>query len=733
MDFSKTLLLIFTLSVLVLPPASQAIDISQTNVSDETNGQIKIAADSSELSTIKATIDSLMQRNNLSEAYRLSHLGLKKAEHSGNTESIFDISLALAGQFLDRNIPDSTIYYSEKARDLADTNEKLKQALNSLGNGHAKAGRSVIAIDLYENVLSIADNLNNDRYSVGVLINLATAYSSQGDHNKGLQYYFKALERSEELGNNEFIAIITNNLGDKYNELENYDQAEYYLNRSKEVSEANGLQTNLVRVLLNLGNTYMATERYDDAEDAYSNVLSFHKESGNVTGEIQVIYNLGMLHLAKDNYGKARDYLNESFQRSREVNILPGMFYSTNGLGELALKTGNIKQAIERYQRGVSLTEETDNPAMKIAAYQNMYTAYKQNGNDSEALAWLEKGNKLEEDMRSLESDRLRAQYETKFELRRSEQEKQLVEIQREQQQSQLRQQRWVIILALFGITILLIAGFILLRINQKRKNANLKLIDTNRQLKKLNQTVQDQKEELERLNNIKTKMFAIIAHDLRGPLGSLQSLLYLLREHDLSEKETNELTANLEKNMLENSSMMDNLLGWAQSQMNGLAINKRAFDLRLAVQSVLDQFTLQLETKGINLVTEVPENTMIYADYDLIKLVLRNLIANAIKFTNSGSAIYIKSGKSDNDTYEIAVEDHGIGIPEKDRPKIFSDEHFTSTGTNKEKGSGLGLNLCKEYVEKHGGSIWFITEVGKGSTFYFTIDAAEEQELINA
>ncbi|WP_340106619.1 tetratricopeptide repeat-containing sensor histidine kinase [Rhodohalobacter sp. 8-1] len=707
--------------------------MSQKDVSEEGPGQNSATQDSSELDIIKANIESLMRSNQLSKAYELSHQGLKKAEQSGDTGSIFDISLALAGQFLDRNIPDSTIYYSKKARDLADSNEKLKQALNSLGNGHAKAGRSIIAIDLYENVLSIADSLDNDRYSVGVLINLATAYSSQGDHNKGLQYYFEALERSEELGNNEFIAIITNNLGDKYNELENYDQAEYYLNRSKEVSEAEGLQTNLVRVLLNLGNTYMATERYDDAEDAYSKVLSFHKKSGNVTGEIQVIYNLGMLHLARDNYGKARDYLNESFERSREVNILPGMFYSTNGLGELALETENINEAIERYQMGVSLTEETDNPSMKIASYHNMYTAYKQAGNASEALAWLEKGNELEEDMRSLESDRLRAQYETKFDLRRSEQEKQLVELQREQQQAQLQQQRWIIILALSGITILLIAGLILLRINQKRKNANLKLIDTNRQLKDLNQTVQDQKEELERLNNIKTKLFAIIAHDLRGPLGSLQSLLYLLREHDLSEKETNELTANLEKNMLENSSMMDNLLGWAQSQMNGLSINKRVFDLHLAVQSVLDQFTLQLETKGINLVTEVPENTMIYADYDLMKLVLRNLIANAIKFSNSGSAIYIKSEKSGNGMYKVAIEDHGIGIPEKDRAKIFSDEHFTSTGTNKEKGSGLGLNLCKEYVEKHGGSIWFNTEVNEGTTFYFTIDAAEEQELINA
>ena len=733
MDFIKSFLLLITLFAYLISGAVQdknTVDGKNSTEQPELNNS---SLNSSEFDSLKSTVESLMRQNRLTEAYELSHRGLRLAREAEHRETKFDLYLSLAGQFMNRNIPDSTIHYSEQARDLAATDEERKQALNSLGNGHAKAGRSIIAIDLYEQVLALADSLNNERYSVGVLINLATAYSNQGDSNQGLQYFFEALERSEELGNNEFIAIITNNLGDKYNELENYEQAEYYLNRSMEVSEQEELQSNLVRVLLNLGNTYMATDRFDEAENAYTRVLSYHQKSGNITGEIQVIYNLGMLHLAKEEYEKTRDYLIESLTRSEDVNIIPGIFYSTNGLGELALELGNVDEAVERYEKGVSITQETGNPAMMLTAYQNMYTAYKQGGNDSKALEWLEKVTDLKDDTRSVESDRLQAQYETKFALRRSEQEKLLIEMQREQQQAQLQQQRLIIILALSGITILLIAGFILLRTNQKRKAANIKLVDSNRQLKKLNQTVQDQKEELERLNNIKTKMFAIIAHDLRGPLGSLQSLLYLLREHDLSEKETNELTANLEKNMLENSSMMDNLLGWAQSQMNGLSVNKRAFDLNLAIQSVLDQFTLQLETKDIDLIAEVPRNTMIYADYDLMKLVIRNLIANAIKFSNDGSTIYIKSEKTDEDMYRVAVEDNGVGIADEDKEKIFSDEHFTSVGTNKEKGSGLGLTLCKEYVEKHGGSIWFKSDAGEGTTFFFTVNAAEEQELINA
>jgi len=684
--------------------------------------------------SLEIVVDDLVRSNNLAEAYKLSHKGLKMAREIGYTEGLFNLSLQLSGQFLNRNNPDSTIFYSELALDLAETDIQQKKALNSLGNGHAKAGRSIIAIDLYEQVLELADSLSNDHYSVGVLINLATAYSNQGEDNKGLQYYFRALERSEELGNKEFIAIITNNLGDKYNDVGNYEQAEYYLLRSMEISEREGIRSNLVRVLLNIGNTYKHTGQYDKAEESYTRVLEMHRESGNTTGEIQVNYNLGMMYLAKKEYRTAREYLQLSLNDSRALNLLPGIFYSVNGLGQLELELGNISESIDFYSEGVSIVDTIDNKQMRKVAYNNMYNAYKRIGNSTQALNWLERVNELDEELRSFERDRLMAEYETKFNLRRSEQEKRLIQLQQEQQQAQLDLQRTVILLSFAGITFLLIAGFVLIRTNQKRKNVNEELLQSNMKLKKLNDKVQEQKEELERLNNIKTKLFAIIAHDLRGPLSSLQSLLYLLREHNLSEEETRKLTSNLEKNMLENSSMMDNLLGWAQSQMNGITLNMRIFDLKFCVESVLDQFILQLENKQIKLDVEVADGTMIYADYDLMKLVIRNLLANAIKFSNPDSTITIRSEKADDHFFQVAVIDSGVGIPKQNQSKIFSSENFTSQGTENEKGNGLGLNLCKEYVEKHGGSIWFTSVEGEGTSFYFTIASEKKkEELVNA
>ena len=717
--------MLFALLLSVLPIFSFAqlntIEIKPNfDISEETEATVD---------SVEIYVEDLMRRNQLLKAYEWTNKGIELSRKIGYRKGEFKLTLLKSGQFLNRNMTDSTIFYSEYALDLAESDLEQKQALNSLGNGHAKAGRSIIAIDLYEQVLALADSLQNERYSVGVLVNLATAYSGMGQFDEGLRYFYEALERSEEMQNKEFIALITNNLGDKFISIGNFDQAEYYLQRSREISEREQIISNLVRVQLNLGNLYKNTDRFDEAEEFYNKALDMNSRSGNVPGQIQVIYNMGMMYLKKNDYESARDHFLRSLAQSREVNLPMGIYYNTNGLGELDLKMGNYSQAISHYEEAIEISESLDSNPLKLAAFENIYEAYKQAGNSSQALNWLEQVVDLNEKIRTTERERISAEFETKFNLRRAEQEKRLAEVQQEQQQAEIEQQRWIIVTAFAGITILLIAGAVLILSNRKRKAANLKLSESNRELKKLNKTVQEQKEELERLNNIKTKLFAIVAHDLRGPLSSLQSLLYLLREHDLSEEETNKLIMNLEKNMLENSSMMDNLLGWAQSQMNGISVNKRSFDLKFCIESVLDQFKLQAENKHISLEIGVPQDTFIFADYDLMKLVLRNLIANAIKFSHEGSAIKIGAEKESEQTYKIFVQDSGVGIPEQHQSKIFTEEHFTSQGTNREKGSGLGLNLCKEYVEKHGGEIWFETKEAKGTTFYFTIAADQKVE----
>lgn len=711
-----------------LPAAAQNLEQSR-DVTFDMGTENRATVDS-----IEVFVDDLIRRNQLADAHHWATRGLKLADKIDYAEGEFELAILNAYQFLNRSMTDSTIFYSERALELSANEDQKKKAMNSLANGYSRSGQSIIAIDLYEKVLALSDSVENDMHRVGVLSNLANTHARQGNIDTSLRYYFEALEKSEDAGNDEYIAIISNNLGDKFTLQENYEQAEYYLDRSREISERIDLRSNLVRVYLNLGILYQSTGRFEEAENSFQQALDMQQEAGSLPGEIQVRYNIGTMYIEKNEFDQARTYLQESLNKSREIGFPMGTYYGSKGMGQLEHKLGNYTKAIEYFTEAAEISKSFDSKEPQLDTYEELYEAHKSAGNEDQALNWLEKVNELTEEIQSTEQDQLTAQYETKFNLRQSEQEREIAELQQEQQSAQLELQKWIILFAFAGITVLLIVGAVLIRSNQKRKRANRLLIKSNRQLKQLNKTVENQKEELERLNNIKTKLFAIIAHDLRGPLSSLQSMLYLLREHELSEDETNKLITSLEKNMLENSSMMDNLLGWAKSQMNGISVNKRPFDLRHAIESVLEQFTLQAESKGVEFIIELPKNSTVCADYDLLKLVLRNLIANAIKFSYANSRIHIGADHAGDSTFRVYVKDHGIGIAKENRSKIFTDDHFTSQGTNSEKGSGLGLNLCKEYIENHGESIWFETEEGKGSTFYFTIAAeTREKELVNS
>lgn len=314
------------------------------------------------------------------------------------------------------------------------------------------------------------------------------------------------------------------------------------------------------------------------------------------------------------------------------------------------------------------------------------------------------------------------------FGLNRHNQVNQVVKVRQSQQDLQLQSQHIIIAISIAGFLILVIIAVMIFRTSIERKNTNLRLEEHNKQiedqnakLEKLNKTIKEQNSELEQLDHIKSKMFAIVAHDLRGPMSSLQSLLYLLRDHKLSPDDIGELTTSLEINLQENASTMDNLLAWARSQMSGISLNYRDFTLLEAVNVVKAQARFQAENKGINLLVDVSPQIEVSADYDMLKLILRNLIANAIKFSEPEDRIEITAVMNEDEVI-VTVSDTGMGIRKEDQVKIFAGKYYTSKGTKNEKGSGLGLSLCKEFIEQHGGRIWFESKEGEGTTFFFTI-----------
>jgi signal transduction histidine kinase len=242
-----------------------------------------------------------------------------------------------------------------------------------------------------------------------------------------------------------------------------------------------------------------------------------------------------------------------------------------------------------------------------------------------------------------------------------------------------------------------------------------------NRLLGTKNQEIQLQALQLSDLNVTKDKLLSIISHDVRGPLASLRGLINIICRGELTQQEFIVNSVKLRQNLDSVQEDLDNLLYWAQSQLNGLQINAEELNVRAIVSDKMKLFKDVAERKDLTIINDISEELTVVSDRNHMGLIVRNLLANAIKFNTRGGSIRIQE-KIIGERVEISVTDSGVGIKSSDLNKLFNAQtHFSNLGTDQEKGVGIGLLLTKEFIEKSGGSIWVTSEVGKGSTFTFT------------
>jgi signal transduction histidine kinase len=232
---------------------------------------------------------------------------------------------------------------------------------------------------------------------------------------------------------------------------------------------------------------------------------------------------------------------------------------------------------------------------------------------------------------------------------------------------------------------------------------------------------IKQQNLELEEVNHVKDKLLSVVSHDIRGPLGSLHLALNLVKSGSLSAEEFQKITEGLESRLTQTTEFIDNLLQWAKLQMKGETFEPDRLDLSKLAEESARLVEPDCTQKNIRLENHIHGNLYAYADLNMIRSVFRNLLTNAIKFTKPNGTISISAYGLD-EKIVLSVADSGVGIPEKNRSKMFTIASVATQGTKQEKGTGLGLVLCKEFVEKNGGNIWFESQQGKGTTFFFSV-----------
>ncbi len=258
------------------------------------------------------------------------------------------------------------------------------------------------------------------------------------------------------------------------------------------------------------------------------------------------------------------------------------------------------------------------------------------------------------------------------------------------------------------------------------------------RYISRINQQLEQKQEEiiqankkLQEINALRDKLFSIISHDLRNPFASIASFSRIIKRdiNELTKDELRELAIELDRSVNKINTLLDNLLHWSLAQTGKLTYNPEYIALSELVEENIDLVLAAAREKGVALINTIEKDVVVWSDVNMTNSIIRNLLSNAIKYVNRGGRITLSSERV-NDMNHVSVADTGVGISEESKPRLFQQDHLLSTyGTKDEKGSGLGLLICKEFTEKQGGRIWFTSEPDIGSTFFFSLPAEKKIE----
>jgi C4-dicarboxylate-specific signal transduction histidine kinase len=504
-------------------------------------------------------------------------------------------------------------------------------------------------------------------------------------------------------------------------------------------------------------NYYWAHKNPNKASTLYERALEMSKKIENLNAQFILTTNIGLIAVDLENHDKAINQFESAAkvaqQLGRKSDVASSKINRANSLYEV----NKLQQAIESLNEATTIAQEIGEPKLLRNAYSLYTKVYDKMGNRTESTNYFNLYTAIskkiqDEELKRREADanRIVMQAESKVTIVEAEKkatEKELAEkdielftkqriLEKAQQEAKEREMeiellsaqsklqtaeisrqklmRNIYIFIIFAAVI--IAGLMYYNYNEKKK-ANILLQNKNFEIRA-------QAEELEKLNSLKDKLFSIISHDLRSPIASLITLINLTEQGYLKEDGFKNVISELSKNVGYTSSLLENLLRWSQSQLKGTAVNTAIFNISEIISERFELLKNQAEAKSVSISFSIDSSINAFADKDMIELVLRNLTSNAIKFCNPYDKIEI-SAKHKNSSLEFCVADSGIGISPDVMNNLFGLNMYTSRGTQNEKGTGLGLILCKDFVELNGGHIWAESTLGKGSKFFFTIPTA--------
>lgn len=579
----------------------------------------------------------------------------------------------------------------------------------------------------------LAQRLNYQRGRAWALNRMAIAQAAKGHLSLATQYYHRALTIFEQIGDERGQASTFNNIGYMLRLQKQYDESLKYTLAAYQISERNNTKPTLAVNLTNLGWIYLLKKDYPTALSYSQRAVGLADSLGDSYYAAISRHIVGQVWLKQGKYQLARQLFGDGLAIAEKGQLKQQTAFHLLGLGEVYVALGDYPNAQASLARALAVAQEVAAPEILLDVSDLLTKINREAGRHREAFEYDDIYHAAKDSVFSVEQNRQINRLKFEFDSERKQQELKTL-AQEKDLQTELKQFYLYLVLGA-GATALFIAlyatqlyfGQKKLRWAYDRLTQQQKVLAANNlEIAQQTQALLKQAEQLKELHRVKDQTLSIIAHDLRGPLTALQGVIEILDPDIVDPSEFAFIKANLTSQYTNVNTVLENLLNWARRQFEGAGSVKENISVYDLAQEVGQLYEPIAAAKFIALTHLMPPDLSVQADPSHLRLILRNLVNNAIKFTPEHGRIEVLATLHSPLMVAVEVRDNGVGMSPEQVDKLFDQRRsFSTLGTQNELGTGLGLLLCKEFVEKNHGTIWVESQMGKGTSFHFTLPQA--------
>lgn len=539
---------------------------------------------------------------------------------------------------------------------------RLLKAESHLGLNHNMMGNLFTALQYFLQAKSRIKPTDTENNQI-IYLNIANIYSALKLHEKAVEVYRQCLIFAQNVGNKYMEAIVSGNLAGTLIQLGKFDEVEALARHSLALSEELNDVVGIGFAYCTLAEYYIHNNDLKNGEIHVQKSIEAYNSVDNKHGLVDANLALAKLRQMKPDLNEALYYAQKAYELANDISANTARLYASRLLSEIYAAMGKHNKAYEFQLKTQNIVDSLN--TLRVSELLS--------GFENERLLSLKKAQ------------------EEAFNIERK------------------LQKRFNNIIT--AISAILLIGLILLAWVSYR-------------LYKLNIKLGKQALELEKAANFKTRLISILSHDLRSPLNSMEGMLHLLDEELLKSGDLQQLKTDLIKRFQSTNTHLQNVLNWVKSQIEGENVQPQKVECHQLINNSIEFLADTSKQKAIVIQNNTPSPTYAFADPNLLDVIFRNLLSNALKFSHTHSVVSINC-KTQSDKIIFSVTDFGVGIEADKQSKLFKDVKSHAIGTLGEVGTGLGLIISRDAVEKLGGELWFESEPGKYTTFYFSVPLA--------